>query len=486
MLAVAPTSPAAILDRRDALEAELARRSLHFFIRKAWSIIEPDQEFTDNWHLVALCREAERLTTGDLRRLIVNVPPGTMKTLIFSVFWPAWMWATNPSLRFFLASYQHGRSIDAAGKLHDIVTSDWYQEHFGVALSDDQDAKTRFNTADGGWVIASSPNGVGQGEHPDFFIIDDPINEVQSRSAVERAAVVKWIRGTALTRGVVRGVRVVLIMQRLHADDPSGYLLGQGGWEHVCFPMRYEPTRVKTESDAGHTADPRDPRNEAGQLLWPQLFPEQKIRQLEIDLGPYGTAGQLQQRPAPEGGGLFKREWFKFVDAAPVQARRVRGWDTAATEGGGDNTSSTKIAEADSLFYIEDNTADQLSPAGVDALMKQKAMSDGKACGQREEKEGGSAGKSVVDARAKMLVGYDYKFVQISGDKVTRAKPFRAQCEAGNVYIVVGSWNDAYISELCDFPTGKRDDRVDSSSCAFNAVLLEPQPVKLSLTWGRK
>jgi predicted phage terminase large subunit-like protein len=180
---------------------------------------------------------------------------------------------------------------------------------------------------------------------------------------------------------------------------------------------------------------------------------------------------------------LFKREWFQFVDAAPKVARRARGWDTAATEGGGDFTAGVRICEHKDQFFVEDVVCDQLSPAGVEALMKHTAHADGVACGQREEKEGGASGKMVVAARLKLLKGYDYKGVEISGDKVTRSKPFRAQVEGGNVFLVRGPWNEAYIRELCDFPTGKHDDRVDASSCAFNAVLLEPEPQEEYFTW---
>jgi predicted phage terminase large subunit-like protein len=270
----------------------------------------------------------------------------------------------------------------------------------------------------------------------------------------------------------------------LHEDDLSGHLLERGGWKHICFPMKYEATRLPTDEDPGYVADPLDIRTMPGELLFPLLFTPHIVRQLELDLGPYGTAGQLQQRPAPEGGGLFKREWFKIVDVVPAAASRcMRGWDTAATAGGGDWTVGVRMSEASGIFYVEDVQRDQLTPAGVDALMSAIAASDGKKCGQREEKEGGSAGKTVTDVRARTLVGYDYKAVAISGDKVTRAKPFRSQCEAGNVVLIRGAWNEEYLRELSTFPTGKHDDQVDASSCAFNSVLMEP--VAREATWGR-
>lgn len=472
--------------RRDALEAELCRRSLHLFVQKVWPIIEPDHEYKGNWHIDVLCDELMDIASGDHKtRTVVNVPPGTMKTLLISVMFPAWIWATNPSARFLTASYGSHRTVDAAGKLRRIIESDWYQEHYNVTLATDQNAKTRFNTEEGGWVIASSVGGVGTGEHPDYIIIDDPLTEAQSRSDVERSEANAWFSRTIGPRGVGRGVKVIVVMQRLHHEDLSGYILAKGGANHVCLPMRYEPSRPKTDTDPGHTADPRDVRTQPGELLWPSLFPEHKVRQLELDLGPFGTAGQLQQRPVPEGGGLFKREWFKFVDAAPKIARRARGWDTAATEGAGDETAGCRMAEDEGLFYVEDLVSGQLSPNGVDVLMKDTAKADGKGVAQREEREGGSAGKTVTAARAKTLVGYDYKEVIVNSDKVTRSKPFRAQVEAGNVYLVRAEWNERFIRQLCDFPVGNHDDYVDAASAAFNSVLLEPKPVRTKLAWGR-
>jgi predicted phage terminase large subunit-like protein len=273
----------------------------------------------------------------------------------------------------------------------------------------------------------------------------------------------------------------------LHVDDLSGYLVKRGGVEHVYFPMRYEPTRPKTDEDPGYEACPYDTRTEKGELLVPEIFSEDKVKQLEKDLGAYGTAGQLQQVPVPEGGGMFKRSWFKFLDAKPAQSRirrSARGWDTAATEQAGDWTVGARIDEFDDgNFLVSYVVRDQLSPAGVDALMLATAQLDGKPVPQREEKEGGASGKTVVDARAKTLVGYDYQGVGVGTSKILRSKPFRAQAEAGNIYLLRASWNEEYIKELCDFPVGKHDDQVDASSCSFNAVLLEPRKRKVSPSW---
>jgi predicted phage terminase large subunit-like protein len=276
------------------------------------------------------------------------------------------------------------------------------------------------------------------------------------------------------SRGVARDTAIIIVMQRLHMEDLCAHLLARGGeWTHVCWPMRFAPER----------RDPLDPRTQPGELLWPALFTEEKVRRLELDLGPYGSASQLAQIPAPEGGGLFRREWFKFVDASPRQATRIRGWDTAGSEGKGDYTVGVKIAKVGGIWFVEDVVRGRWGPAGVDQVMRATAEADGRGCLQREEREGGASGKAMAAAHARLLVGYDYADVALGADKVTRARPFRAQCEAGNVYLVRGAWVEAFLQEIAEFPVGGHDDQVDAASCAFNAGLLEEKTL-VDLTVG--
>jgi predicted phage terminase large subunit-like protein len=503
------------------LSAMRCERSLYQFVVQAWEIVEPGHPFQDNWHIRKLCRLLEQVYYRDDilfkrkrdARALINIPPGMMKSLIVMVFFPAWVWAKDPSKRFLCASYGSTLSNRDNLRCRQIIESPWYQSRWPVQLQDDQNTKTRYNTTAHGWRIATSVNGPGTGEHPDYILVDDPHTAAQARSDVERQQALDWFDNTLSTR-LGRMPAFVLIMQRLHEDDLAGHLLRRGGWYHLRYPMRFEKCKCATApvcdpdeakrcplhlADASWTPDPTDERTVEGELLFPALKDEDAVRQLELDLGPYGSAGQLQQRPAPEGGGQFKREWFKFIDAKPAIARRVRGWDTAGTEDGGDYTAGVKISEefdwrvtpaagltpmkrelvSTGRFIVEDVVRDQLSPAGVDALMLATARIDGVECPQREEREGGSAGKGQIAAHAKLLVGYDHKEVILGADKITRAKPFRSQVEAGNVYLLRGVWNEEYIKELCGFPTAKHDDQVDGSSCAFNSLLMEPPPRKV-------
>jgi predicted phage terminase large subunit-like protein len=468
-------SPTAATDEQyteAGIEHELAKRArgdLETFVRLAWPIVEPDTRLEWNWHLDEICDVLERVTAGELRRVVINVPPGTMKSLLVSVLWPAWEWSTRPGLRYLTAAYGESLTVRDNERVRDIVRSPWFSQHFELELKRSQNEKLRFDTTAGGWRIATSVGGRGTGEHPDRIIIDDPLTAEQARSTAHRERAIQWFRRTVSTRGVTRGQRIVLIMHRRHEDDLAGHLLDAGGWYHVCFPMRYAPD-VKPPAPA---PSDRDHRREAGELLWPSLFSEPIVEQLEIDLGPFGAAGQLQQAPAPEGGGLFRREWFEIVDELPAEGlERCRGWDTAGTDSAGDYTAGVKIARDYDAgeFYVEDVLREQLGPKAAETVIGQTVEMDGTECSQREETEPGASGKTVIAARARQLAGYDFAGVPTSGDKVTRARAFRAQCQARNVKLLRAPWNKAYLDELAVFPMGNNDDQVDASAAAFNEL----------------
>lgn len=468
--------------------AEIARRDLYSFVRIAWRFVEPGRPFVPNWHIRKLCRKLMRVTAGEIRKLIINVPPSTMKSLLVSVFWPAWEWASDPRRRYLCGAYGAHLSIRDNLRLRMIVDSPWYREFFWnrqlaekfdvdrLRLSGDQNQKMRFDTTATGWRIATSVHGPGTGEHPDVVIVDDPLSEAQSRSEKDRESAWNWISRTLSTRGVARKAAFVLIMQRLHQQDPAGRLLELGGYHHVCLPMYYEPGR-----------DPSgiEQRTEPGALLWPKLLTREICEDLALILAEYGVAGQFQQRPAPAGGGLFKSAWFEIVDAVPSGGVECRGWDTAATADGGDWTAGVKMKKVGPLFIVTHVKRGQWSPADVDKNMAATAVMDGKSCRVREEQEPGASGKIVIADRVRTLVGYDYKGVPAQVDKLTRARPYRAQCEAGNVKLLRGEWNQAYLDELANFPTGSHDDQVDGSSTAFNELALGPMQMRTRKTvWG--
>jgi predicted phage terminase large subunit-like protein len=474
------SNPAGIITKA---EARAAQKDLHTFVRTFWRFIEPDLPFVDNWHIKELCDVLMAVSRGEITKLLINIPPASSKSIIVSVMWPAWEWASKPGLRCLTASYGQHLTIRDNLRVRDICKSDSYQAHYALRFTGDQNVKELFKTRQRGWRFATSIGGAATGEHPDRIIIDDPHTAEQANSEVEREKCIRWFKRTISTRGKARNVRIVVIMQRLHEEDLSGYLLQHGGWEHVMFPMRFESER----------ADPRDHRKEEGDLLWPDVFPEKTVKEIEIDLDPIGTAGQFQQRPSPEGGALFKRVWFEIVEAAPVGGVSCRGWDTAATKTksgdkakkGADWTVGVKMRKYKDIYYVEDVRRGQWSPAEVDKEILMTAHFDGRGCRIREEQEPGAAGQAVIAARARLLAGFDYGPSPTTGDKQTRARPYRAQCEAENVKLVRGPWNESYLNELEAFPNGTHDDQVDGSSASFNEIATGVRPVrKRKVRWG--
>jgi len=469
----------------DQESVEKARASLAYFTKLVWSLIEPGTPIKWNWHLDVECERLEAVTRGEVTRLLVNVPPATTKSILFSVAWPCWEWFSNPELRYLKASYGEHLSLRDNLRVRLIVQSEWYQKNSMVRLAGDQNAKQLFKTTAGGWMFATSVGGAATGDHPDRIIIDDALTAEQARSKADREFVNSWFDSTITTRGVTRNAAIIVIMQRLHGEDLSGHLLDKGGWEHLRLPMRYEAKPVESGGRMFYP-DPLDQRTVEGELLWPTLFDEEKVKKLEIALGEeYNVAGQLQQRPSPAGGGLFKREWFGIIEKLPEGKRRsVRGWDTAATAGGGNYTVGVKITQIGPTFYVEDVVRGQWGPADVDKIMLETARADGRECTVAEEKEGGSSGKAVVEARARAMVGFDYVPVQITGDKTVRASPYRSQAQSGNVKLLRGLWNAQYLSEVTAFPSAKQDDQVDGSSSAFNELAKTRVVKQVEVSWG--
>jgi predicted phage terminase large subunit-like protein len=463
------------LKLQEALLKREAEQSLYSYVRQAWSILEPEVPFLSNWHINLIAEHLGAVTAGQTTRLLINVPPRYMKSLLVSVFWPTWEWIAHPSRRWIFSSHSEALALKHSRDRRTLLQSEWYQRRWGrrVQLAADQNVKGEFCNTARGTMIATSIGGSITGKGGDRIVIDDPHQPTQIDSDLHREGVLEYFRRTLSTRldDKQRGAMVV-VMQRLHERDMSACCRDLD-YVQVCLPAEAE-TRTAIRFPRSGRVHIRN----AGDLLWPSRDSQWVLDQQRLLLGPADYAAQYQQQPVPASGGLFKRDWFaeKVVDAVPVDALRARGWDTAGTEGAGDWTAGVKIAEKGGRFYVEDVQHRQLGPSGVDALIQVTAEMDGQACAQREEKEGGSAGVAVIAARTKTLAGFDYAGVEISGSKVTRCKPFRAQCEAGNVYIVRGAWNTAYLDELCGFPTAKHDDQVDASSCAFNAVLLEPAP----------
>lgn len=325
-----------------ALKEELRRRqagelkgSLLAFTREFWPVISPGSSFESNWHIEVICRHLEAVYAGTIKNLIINVPPGTSKSTLVSVMFPAWVWANDAGKRFFGASYSEPLAIRDAMLCRDIIQSAEYQALFpSVVVKRSDNQKTKYGLTSGGWRMATSVGGRGTGEHPHFKIVDDPHNVKQSESDVQRQEALGWFDGTLSSRGLILNAATIVIMQRLHQVDLTGHIMAQSTysreWHHIVIPMRHEVDRVLPKNHLPF----KDPRKKEGELLWPKLFTESKVRNLEATLGSYRTAGQLAQRPAPEGGGVLVVEHFQLWSwKAPIPDLFyvLQSYDTAFT-----------------------------------------------------------------------------------------------------------------------------------------------------------
>ena len=462
--------------RRDRIEeVRAASTTLYGFIQQAWHVLEPTAPFIGGWAVKAMCDHLEAITRGELTRLLMTVPPGMLKSLAVSVLWPAWEWgpAGLPHLRYLSTSYSENNVSRDTLKMRRLVSSDWYQRHWGdlVKLSSDQNAKQRFeNTRLGvrdGRSYASLTGG-----RADRVIIDDPHSVDGAESELARTGVGQTFREAISDRlnDPTRSA-IVVIMQRLHERDLAGVILNADlGFEHLSLPMLFEadqPCRTRI----GFV----DPRTVEGELLFPERFPRATVETLRAAKGSYAFASQYQQRPAPREGGMFKPQWFTIVEAAPSDGQVVRAWDLAGTIAlpgrDPDWTVGLRLRRArDGIFYIEHIVRMRGSPLEVQQLMRRIAETDGRSVKQLIPQDPGQAGKYQADAFVRLLAGFDVRTQTVTGDKITRANPAAAQAEGGNIRLVRGAWNEAFLAELATFPSGRHDDQVDALSDAINAL----------------
>lgn len=501
-----------------ALDKYESESSLRQYIERAWHVIEPAREFSPNWSIDAMSDHLEAVSNGHIKRLLINVPPGTMKSLTTEVLWPTWEWGprNQPHLKYVSFSYSVDLTTRDNRKARQLIASRWYQDLWGdrYQIASDQDAKTKFETTALGFKLATSVGGVGTGERGDRVIVDDPHNVKDGESSAKRDSTLQWFAETLPTRvNDPNFTPIVVIMQRVHDQDVSGLILAQElGYEHLMLPMEYEPeracyslvkpsymksspTRVQYNRDekcyqpvngtqenadtfSGEIVDRYlvDPRTEENELLWPARIDRVTVERDKKVMGSYAVAGQFQQRPVPRGGGMFSRAWFEIVDSVPSDAqiiRKARGWDLAAsTTSTSPYTAGVRISKAkDGTFYIEHVVRVRESAGGVETCIKNTSSQDPRNCIISIPQDPGQAGKAQKLYYAKLLAGYNVRFSPESGSKEMRAEALSAQAEAGNVKIVRGDWNKDYLDELCLFPKSTYKDQVDASSRAFHELL---------------
>jgi predicted phage terminase large subunit-like protein len=456
--------------RQDADAIRRRCKSFAGYVKEAWPIIEPGTTLKWNWHMQAMCDHLEAITFGRMSPwLIINVPPGSSKSTIVSVLWQSWEWGPC-GLRhnkFVSTSFEEGNVKRDTRKTRNLILSDWYQTLWPeVSLT--RTAELSFENADTGTREGVTFAAV-TGKRGDRLVVDDPHSIRGAESEAERSrACREFLEGGLNRTNDAETSAIVIVMQRLHETDLTGTLLARDlGFTHLCIPMEFEPERRVT-TPIGWT----DPRETDGELMDPVRFPRTAIDKLK-KAGEYSWAGQYQQRPFPRGGGMFKRDWFEIIPAVPTGCIWVRGWDFAATRSTrAAYTAGVKMGRMpDGRYVIADVRRKQGTAAEVETLLKNTASQDGYGVRGSIPQDPGQAGKAQVQYLIRQLAGYSYTASTETGDKETRAEPFAAQAQVGNVLIVAGPWNEEYLSELESFPSGTFKDQVDATSRAFNELV---------------
>lgn len=466
---------------RDVESVRKRCKPLYGYLKEAWALLEPDTPFADNWHLEFLCRHLEAITRGEflakglMNRLLANVPPGTMKSLLITVVWPSWEWGPcdMPWMQITATSFKEQNCVRDQNRFRNLIKSEWYQRHWPIRIT--KDSEEWFENDKKGWRKTSAYGSL-TGGRSHRLIIDDPHSVDTAESDLDRARAETTFRESATTRlNDPATSAIIVVMQRLHESDISGIILGTGGkirtapmpYVHIMLPMRFEVARRCV------TPFGADPRTREGELLMPNRFPKAVVDRDEAAMGVHATAGQMQQRPGPRGGLLFKRHWFQIVDAVPAGARRVRGWDFAAsTERTSAQTAGVLMSHLAGRFYIENVIADRVE--NPEDMVVATAMQDGYGVEVSIPQDPGQAGKVQARAMIGKLPGFTAMASPESGDKISRADPLASQAKAGNVYLVRGEWNAAFLDQIESFPAGALKDMIDAASRAFSSFVLMP------------
>ena len=451
------------------LEAEAAKRSLKEFVKQSWPVLEPGRSFVDGWVIDAMCEHLEATATGDISRLVITVPPGSMKSRLTRVAYPLWRWIKEPHLKFLGASYALQLAERDNYYARIVMTSEWYQENFKVRISGEQAAKVNFDTDKMGGMRAVSVGGATTGFRGDCNILDDAHDASKGESDAVRSEAVNWFLETFQTRvNDLNTSPIIVVGQRIHQEDVPQTAIDLG-FEHLNIPMEWDETYRKTTS-IGWT----DPRTKEGELMWPARFSAEALERLKNALGPYASAAQLQQHPVPRKGGLFDMDMVQTIDNLPEDDEYlfVRSWDMAATQGGGAYTAGVKMAygKRSNRFFVVDVQRKQASHAQAKEMIRTAAEDDGVATMITLPQDPGSAGKALVEDMIAELAGYNARAEAQSGSKEDRAKPLSAQVEIGNVAVLKRVWTKAFLEEMRFFPKGKFKDQVDAASSAFNAL----------------
>lgn len=437
--------------------------------------------FEESWHHAVMCEYLDAFVRLDITRLIISLPPRNTKSEFVSRRLPALILGQDPNAPIIAASYGADLARRMNRDVQRIIDDAPYHRLFPDTKLSGANVRT---VAQGSWLRNSDMfevveyngyyrgAGVGgaiTGMGMKYGIIDDPLkNRQDANSPTIRERIWDWYTSTFRTR-LAPGGGILVTMTRWHEADLVGRLLELAASD----PLADQWTVLTLPAIAEEPVADYDQR-QPGEALWPARFDLNELAKTRVSLGSYDWNSLYQQRPAPPEGGMFKRQWFEIVGAAPREGQRVRYWDKGGTADAGDYTvGALMVKQGDGRFAIEDVVRGQWSALERETIIKQTTQADDATYGNVStwhEQEPGSGGKESAESTTRNLAGFSVHSERVTGDKVTRAIPFAAQCEAHNVDLVKGDWNTAFLNELASFPYGLHDDQVDSSSGAFNKL----------------
>lgn len=451
-------------DDRPATTTAPSNEPLNAWLKRA----TPEHDW-DAPHLLLLQEKLEAIERGELKRLLVSMPPRHGKSELLSIHAPVWFLERNPKREVIAAGYAISLARKFSRKARKLA------EKIGLALNPKVAQASEWETAEGGRVYAVGVGGGIAGHGADILIVDDPVKNVQEASSpLIREKIWDWFISEAMTRLSPTGAAIVIMTRRHEADligslvegrdAESGEVADEGDDEPKIEDEHWEYVRIPAISEGEG-----DPLNRPeGAALWTR-WPIEALNRIR-KRGEWLFAALYQQRPTPRSGGLFQKEWFsKFVDAAPAggDVRFVRYWDKASSlDKDADFTAGVLMAVRDDVFTVCDVVEKKVTPKGRRDLQRACAETDPPGTVIWIEHEGGSSGADAAEEEAKALAGYPVHWEHPTGPKWSRAESFASQCEGGNVFLVKAPWNRKFIEQLCSFPNGKHDDMVDAASGA--------------------
>lgn len=449
------------------------REDLTTFTQKVFTTVSPAADYLHNWHIRLICKHLEACKRGEIKRLIINIPPRFMKSICASVAFPAWLLGHNPKTQVMCASFamtlSHKHSMDT--RL--VVESDWYKDLFPkVKLVDDQNTKSKFVTTERGFRLATSIGSAVTGAGADFLIIDDPLNADEANSEVAINNANNWYDQVFSTRlNDPKNGCIILIMQRLHENDLTGHLLSKGGWTHLKIPLIAEHDETFTIGSYTHS-------RKTGELLHPSRISADQIPQMKYDMGVYAFSGQYQQQPTPEGGGKLRREWLQFYDSIEISKLNTYIFiDPAFTQAKKSDFTSISVLGfgEDKNVYLINAVRDRLDAKGREDIIFE-LVKQYRPIGVYLECYGGNIDdewlRHAMNAR-----NYRFPLFLLGGikDKVSRIMRLEPIFARGQIWLPRSLYRTTYddkqvdvigefIKEYLTFPLGLHDDMLDSMS----------------------